>query len=310
LNLSIVTVNWNTRDLLGECIASARADAAGMGLRHWVVDNASEDGSAAFLREKFPEVRLIEMGENAGFARACNRALAEGARDADAVLFLNPDTVSGSGAIPAMARALAENPEAGAVTCVLTDATGRFQEAQGNRMPSPRTAFNTYFFLNRIFSDAVSPGIYWARKPAGRGPVEVEWLSGAAMMVRREALPAGPFFDERYFLYAEDMEASAALRREGWKLLLLPGAFLSHLVKQSTKKSPPWVFRTQVTSQIDFLSRHATAVDRSLIRFFMLAGHVLRAVIHALSVPVRGRAAAGRAARHWRLAAAVAEGVR
>lgn len=307
MKLSLVTVNWNGGALLGDCLASAAEACRGLDWEHWVVDNASTDGSADAAAARCPHVRWIRSAANEGFGKACNRALAAGAAG-DFVLFLNPDTRSGGGAIRAMARFLDEHPGVAAVTCSLSDGSGRFQEAQGHRLPTLRTLFNTYFFLNRLFPERWFPGVYWAKPP--KAAREVEWISGAAMMVRRSAMDT-PFFDESYFLYAEDMEASAALRRKGWALYHLPEAGLSHAVKASVGGSPSGVFRTQVTSQALFLRRHMHPLARPLAFLIMTAGHALRALLQvALALARPGKGHGAKAVRQWRLVGVFLGGAR
>jgi len=296
--LGIVIVNWNGRRLLEACLRSVYEDPAGRAAMVCVVDNASQDESAAMVKERFAAVRLVESATNLGFAKACNLGLKElGA--ADAVLFLNPDAAAQGRAISRMLACLRARPDAGAVTCALIDGRGRFQEAQGHRLPSPRTAFNQYFFLSRL-SDALFPGIFLSRRPSGTA--EVEWISGAAMMVRGAALDGSPFFNEEYFMYAEDMEASLTLRRKGWKLLFISDAEMVHHVKQSTSRTGPRIFNTQVSSQLLFFRKHYSSREAWSMRWIMAAGHALRLCAHAVLGLARGQAAhRGKAASQWRL---------
>lgn len=279
LKLSVVIVNWNTRDFLDACLRSLRDSAAGLSRAVCVVDNASEDGSVAMVRQKHPDVQCIVNPQNDGFAKACNVGL-KAVSASDYVLFLNPDTVVLERSIQGLIGYLEDHPDVGAATGSLLDEKGRFQEAQGNRFPSIGTAFNQYLFVNRLLPQRFFQGIYWTRPPSRAQ--EVDWISGAAMMVRRAAMPEGPFFDESYFMYAEDMEASLALRRRGWKLMFLPDVKLVHHVKKATRQSSSEVRRSPVSSQLLFLKRHRTPWQFAWIRTFIGLGFYLRYAAYAV----------------------------
>jgi GT2 family glycosyltransferase len=295
-DVSVIVVSWNTRDLVERCLRSLADHADGLSLEACVVDNASSDGTAEMVREKFPEAVLSAQTENLGFGKGCNRGLSAISRESRYVLFLNPDAAVRPGAVRALAEYLDRNPDVGAVTCALVDDAGRFQEAQGRRFPSILTAANQYLFVSRLLPESLAPGIFWARRPAAE--TEVDWISGAVMMVRRAAMSAGPFFDETYFMYAEDMEASLALRRAGWKLAFLPAPEVVHSLKQSTRKGAARVKPMQVTSQLAYLRRHAAPWEFQAIRAVMLLGHGLRAGLYALQSIARP-AAKEKARRQW-----------
>ena len=127
MGLSIVIVSWNTRALLSQCLASVYANPPGCEFDVWVVDNASADGSAAMVRERFPSVRVIDSGENLGFARGSNRGAMQftGAH----VLFLNPDTVVKPGALNAMVEFLQANRDVGVAGALLLNADGTPQRS-------------------------------------------------------------------------------------------------------------------------------------------------------------------------------------
>lgn len=285
LKLQIIVVNWNGRELLETCLSSIIENCRGFVYEICVVDNASQDGSAAMLAERFQQVRLLRNAENVGFAKACNRGLKEGA-DSPYVLFLNPDTRVTGGAVRHLLDFLDAHHDVGAATCALVDETGRFQGAQGRRLLSIRSAFNQYFFLNRL-SQRFFPGVFWARKP--ERACEVEWISGAVMMVRRAAIDGSEFFSELYFMYAEDMEASNNMRAGGWKLFFLPDATITHYMKGSIRKSGARIFATQVLSQTLYLQRNLPAWKRPTIRAIMACGYALRWLAYALLSAARGR---------------------
>ncbi|MBI3549158.1 MAG: glycosyltransferase family 2 protein [Elusimicrobia bacterium] len=298
MKLLIAIVNWNGRDMLRACLRSVLDDCANLDLRVCVVDNASDDGSVEMLGREFPSVRVLVNDDNLGFAKACNRALRE-SEPSEYVLFLNPDTLAAGGAIARMVAALDARPDAGAATCSLTGGRSEFQGGQGHRFPTVRTTLNQYLFLNRLLSDRWFPGIYWARRPAG-SEIHVDWISGAAMLVRRAAIRGDAFFNELYFMYAEDMEASKDLAASGWKLLFLPDASMTHFMKGSIKKSPERVFQTQISSQLLYLRRNASPLKYRLLKNLMLAGFSLRWLAYGALNALRSRAEYAERARHQR----------
>jgi N-acetylglucosaminyl-diphospho-decaprenol L-rhamnosyltransferase len=297
LRLAVIIVNWNTRDHLEACLRSLKTECAGLDAEIWVVDNASSDGSAEMVRAGFPEVRLIENDRNEGFGRACNAAFRI-TTDRAYVLFLNPDAAAGGGAVRGMAEFLDAHPEAGAVTCALTDGSGRFQGGQGRCFPTVRTAFHQYLFLNRLFSDRFFPGIYWARPP--RKPCDVEWISGAVLMARRSAVEGPGFFDEFYFLYGEDLEASLAMRSRGWRLCYLPQFGIVHHMKAGVRKSGAAVFGNQVTGPLLFLQRHSRPAECARIRRIMAVGFWLRLAVFSLLSRFAGDGRYDEKSRHQR----------
>jgi GT2 family glycosyltransferase len=186
----------------------------------------------------------------------------------------------------------------GAVTCSLTDAAGKFQEAQGDRFPTLLTTVNQYLFLNRFFGDRFFPGVYLVRRPAARRTVE--WISGAVMMFRRAAVPGGVFFDEAFFLYGEDMDASMRLRRAGWTLLFLADVVAVHHVKASTGRSPEAIYRMQVVNPLVCIRRHCRRWEYPFIKGVIGLGYLLRAAAYGVKgVIFRDAVALRRAARQW-----------
>ncbi|MEK7389345.1 MAG: glycosyltransferase family 2 protein [Elusimicrobiota bacterium] len=275
--VSIVIVNWNGRELLEDCLYSIEENTPDLSYEVCVVDNASDDGSVKMIRERFPRVRLIQNEGNFGFAKACNRGFTE-CGDTPFVLFLNPDTRVSQGSVARLVECLKTQSDVGASTCALLDGRGRFQSGQGLRLLTLRTAINQYFFLNSL-SQSLFPGVFWARLPKGQR--DVEWISGAVMMVRRSAVGPAPFFNERYFMYAEDMEASKTLRESGWRLAFLADVFMTHHMKTSTRKSGTRVFASQVVSQAVYIERNLPPWQRPLVKASMAAGYALRWLVYA-----------------------------
>jgi GT2 family glycosyltransferase len=233
LRLTIIIVNWNTVSLLKDCLDSLLGQEMGLTHEIIVVDNASSDGSPQMVMTAFPSVRLICNIENLGFARANNQAIREA--KGDYILLLNSDTVVPDNHIFSEWLAFMDNHhEAGASGCRLVKADGDHWVGDAGFKPSLGSILSYSFFLSKFF-----PGIfkglflnYHVTAPAA----EVDWISGAAFMVRRAILPEVGLLDETVFMYAEDVEWGCRIRSKGYQIFYLPGPVIIHLVGSSTKR--------------------------------------------------------------------------
>ena len=149
MKLDIVIVNYNVKHFLWQCLDSVRRAAEGLDVEVWVVDNASTDGSVAFLRESFPDVHFIENTENVGFARANNQAIQ--ASSGELVLLLNPDTFIAEDALRHCIRFFEEHPQAGALGIHMVNRDGSFARESRRGLPTPATAFYKVIGLSRLF---------------------------------------------------------------------------------------------------------------------------------------------------------------
>lgn len=207
VTLSVVVVNWNGAAYLGACLDAAR----GAGRELIVVDNASRDGSAALLRERHPDVRLLVNDANLGFARAANRGLREAL--GHHVLFLNPDAIVSDEAIDAALAVLDRRPEVGLVGVAQRDGEGRV-------LPTVEPFFSLAA-LRRPSHERMTA-------PRGPDPVDIDWCHGAFLLGRRDELLALGGFDERYFLYAEDMDLCFRVHESGKAVVYLPQVSILH----------------------------------------------------------------------------------
>jgi GT2 family glycosyltransferase len=213
--LSVVIVNWNGAGYLGECLESVRGGAGGPPdpEREWiVVDNGSSDASAALVAARLPEAQWLPLGENLGFATAANRGLAR-ARGRF-VLFLNPDARATEAALRAGLRVLEERPEVGLVSVAVRDAGGRV-------VPTVEPFFSLGALLRGRSAARASA-------PDGPGAVEIDWCHGAFLLGRRLDLCALAGFDERYFLYSEDMDLCFRMHESGRRVVYLPEVSIVH----------------------------------------------------------------------------------
>jgi len=223
LTLSIVIVSYNARACLVDCLASIARHPASVPLETLVVDNASSDGSADVVEAQFPAARVIRNPRNAGFAAANNVGIR--ASRGELVLLLNNDAAVSAGALDRLIEALAADPGAAIAAPRLIDPGGRTEISTGRRL-GPFTELGRKVF-GRLYERGV-PGTSWL---VGRrfGRVHTpDWASGACLLVRRADAEAVGLFDERYFMYLEDVDFCAALRARGRRVRFVPGAVVTH----------------------------------------------------------------------------------
>ncbi len=225
--LSVVIVSYNCRDLLEQCLNSIYERKTDLSFEVIVVDNASADGVTDFLAQSFPRVTCIANRDNEGFSRANNRGFA--AARGQYLMVLNPDTALPTDHIMDQFVAhLQQNPAVGAVGPELTDPHGNKQVGAGYA-PSPWSFAAFCWFLSKLSNNRIRGLSLLPVKDAAVSEVAVDWLCAACMVVRREVLDTMGGFDERYFLYGEDIEWGCRMSDHGWLLHHLPGVRVHHL---------------------------------------------------------------------------------
>ena len=267
MDLAIITVSYNTRDLLADCLEAALAglEQSGLDGQVWVVDNASADGSADMVRQRFPSVALIAHDENVGFAAGNNLALKTMGFGNHVhprhVLFLNPDTRVVGDALGTLVSALDSMPSAGAVGARLVHGDGSFQHS-AFAFPGAAQIFFDFFPLHHRLLDSRLNGRYpRAWYEAGR-PFPVDHPLGAALMVRGEALAQVGSFDERYFMYCEEIDLCRRIKKAGWEIYCVPAAEVVHLVGQSTQQFRDTMFVALWRSRFLMFEAHESAAFR------------------------------------------------
>ncbi|MEW5947414.1 MAG: glycosyltransferase family 2 protein [bacterium] len=223
VRLSIIIVNYNTRDLIAACLKSILSDPPRMDFEIIVVDNASRDGSPEHIKAAFPGVKLVENSENAGFARACNQGfrLSTGRH----ILFLNPDAEAGSAALEHMADFLEKRPDAGIAGAKTVNLDGTV-EPSIYYFPTPWRTFVDSFYLHRVFPGL--NGFEHRGYTAIAAPRKVEVISGSCFMVKREVLDRVGAFDEELWMYGEDVDLCWRARKAGWNSYYLPSHPVIH----------------------------------------------------------------------------------
>lgn len=225
MDVSIIIVNWNTRDLLECCLRSIRTSVAGLALQVLVVDNRSTDGSAELVAEKFPWVELVRNQENLGFARANNQALNR--VQGRYVLLLNPDTELRSDAVKQMVRFLDADARRAGATAVLRNPDGTLQRYH-KRLPRW-----SYVLWSETLLRNVAPCNRWVRDfymldEPFNVVTEIEQPPAACLMLRRSVIASEMLFDERFPIFYNDVDLCRRLRDAGHRVFLLPEAEVMH----------------------------------------------------------------------------------
>jgi N-acetylglucosaminyl-diphospho-decaprenol L-rhamnosyltransferase len=238
IDLSVVIVSYNTSDLLSNCLSSIEAwlEANSHSSEIIVIDNASTDGTSSMIRRRFPDIVLIENRKNAGFAAANNQGM-RAARGRYIVL-LNPDTTVIGDAFGQLASYLDTHPDVGLAGPRLIYPDGSVQPSR-RRFPTRLTGYLESTILQEYWPDnRVVRRYYLTDRPDNRTQ-QVDWLVGACLMVRREAIESAGMLDERYFMYSEEVEWSYRLARCGWKIVYLPRATVVHHEGASSSQNVP-----------------------------------------------------------------------
>src|SRR5579859_6350280 len=303
--LSVIIVNYNVKYFLEQCLYSLEKALPGVGgagkgpdtgrpvpeTEIFVVDNHSRDGSVEYLRPKFPRVKFIVNEENKGFSRANNQALEEAA--GKYILFLNPDTIVPEDGIRSCIAFLESTPGSGALGVHMVDGSGRFLKESFRGFPTPWAAFCKLTGLTALF-----PHSRWfARYYLGHLPENKNHpapvLSGAFFLVSRRVLSLTGGFDERFFMYAEDIDLSYRIGQAGYRNYYFADVTILHFKGESTRKDIRYV-KLFYKAMGQFRRKHFTGIFHSLFNGLMEIAIWCRAGISALwhlitSVAKRGK---------------------
>jgi N-acetylglucosaminyl-diphospho-decaprenol L-rhamnosyltransferase len=288
----VVIVAWNVRPFLEACLRSIfdhdgpgdPGASPGSGVEVFVVDNGSTDGSAEMIAEEFPRVRLIREPKNRGYPAANNIALRAilAEKTADVVILMNSDIVARDHAVDRLAGHLARHPGVAAVLPALVLPDGRFQIGVGGFLPTAGTLFSYFFGLHKLFPVRARSLFIDQKSVAKRVPyLSVEWLSGACLAVRREAVERIGLMSEDYFFYAEDLDWGRRMKAAGLTLRYWPGVRVVHHHGATYQD----VYREVNTAWLRMLFRYVRAergrADYVLSRLFASAGFLARTIAHA-----------------------------
>jgi len=255
MDVSILIVSYNTVNFIGTCLRSIYSQDIGLSFEVIVVDNASKDGSPQFIRRHFPQVKLIENEKNLGFAKAANIAYEKST--SEFCLFMNPDIIIQPGSIRNLWEYLLDHGDVAIVSPKLYNIDGSLQYSCRTFYTIPivllrRTSLGKLFPDSKIIRDHLM--MNWDHN----SPREVDWALAASMMVRKSAIGNAKLFDERFFLYFEDVDLCYRMKMAGWDVIYYPEAeMIHHHVRRSAGKG---LNRTKIEhfkSWVKFMLKHA-----------------------------------------------------
>jgi GT2 family glycosyltransferase len=274
-NLSIIVLAWNVRDLLRACLRSLPLDDPQVEVI--VVDSASADGTADMVRREFPAAQfprltLITSAENLGYSRGNNLGMKSAC--GRYVLLLNADTEVVGDALAQLCAFLDAQPQVGAVGPQMVDADGQPQSTR-RRFPTLATAFfESTWLQGRAPRDLLDR--YYARDLDPDRPAEVDWVVGAALMVRRAAVEQVGGLDEGFFMYSEELDWCRRLKSAGWRIAHLPSARIVHHEGRSSTQVPAATHIRFNASKVRYFRKYHGRLAAEALRWFLLGGFAVQ----------------------------------
>lgn len=290
LYLDIIIVNFNSTDYLLQCLRSVYDSLQNFPANIFVQDNASNDDIDRVITA-FPQVILSKSKHNRGFSKAVNDALTKGS--APYVVILNPDTYVKEDFFASVTSYMAEHFDIGIMGPKILDSDGKVQ-GSARSFPTPLTAFfGRTTILSKLFpKNRISSQNILTTKADGITPLEVDWVSGACMMVRRKAIETVGLLDECFFMYWEDADWCRRIRNAGWKVVYFPGASIVHYVGGSSEKLMFRPFFEFHKSCYRLFYKHNNDLYLRLAKPFVFSGLAIRfcgiLILHLIGRTLKG----------------------
>lgn len=272
MDLSIIIVSWNTRELLELCLSSIYANQPSFEFETRVVDNASSDDSVQMIQTRFPQVKLHCNNDNVGFAHANNQAIQESA--GRLVLLLNPDTEVKPNALETLIRFMDEHPKIGA-SGPLTLNPNETLQTSCYPLPTLSREIWRLLHLDQFQPYGSYKMTYWRQDE----PREVEALLGACLMLRREALDQIGLLDEDYFIYSEEIDLCYRLRQAGWNIFWVPEAKIIHYGGQSTQQVAAKMFLHLYRGKLLYFRKHYGTTTALIYKFILFFTAIVRLIL-------------------------------
>jgi len=282
VDLTIIIVSWNVRDLLRRCLQSIASRAQPRphegaweleqrSVEVIVVDNASTDGSSEMVRAEFPGVRLVANDTNRGFTAANNQGL--GRSQGQYLLLLNPDTEIQADALEVMLDTMDAHPEVGGLGPRILYPDGSPQPSR-RRFPTLATALVESTVVQEWWTDNRILRHYYMADSPEEGLQPADWVIGACLLVRREAYQQVGGLDEGFFMYSEELDWCRRLKNAGWEILYQPAATIVHHEGKSSQQVVPARHIYFQTSKVRYFRKHHGTFRAEALRWFLLATYV------------------------------------
>lgn len=283
--IAVIIVNYNVVFFLEQCLNSVAKAMEYEPAEVWVVDNQSVDGSVAMVREKFPWVKLIANENNVGFSKANNQAMQQSGCKYQ--LLLNPDTVIEEDTLKKVVDYMEANPDVGGLGVRMVDGKGVFLPESKRGLPTPAVAFYKISGLSRIFPKSKRFARYHMGNLSEFETNDIEILSGAFMLMRKEALDKVGLLDEAFFMYGEDIDLSYRIIQGGYRNVYFPETRIIHYKGESTKKSSVNYVFVFYRAMVIFAKKHFSQNNAQLFSFFINAAIYFRAGLALLNRFIR-----------------------
>jgi GT2 family glycosyltransferase len=277
IKLSIVIVNYNVKHFLEQCLISVFKACHNFQYEIFVVDNNSVDGSCAMIKEKFPQVKLIENKINYGFSVANNQAIKQAS--GQYILLLNPDTVVEENSFDKCLAFMDSHPDAGGLSVKMIDGKGRFLPESKRALPTPQVAFYKIVGLSKVFPTSKHFGRYYLGHLDKNETHEIEILPGAFMFLRKETLDKTGLLDESFFMYGEDIDLSYRITLAGYKNYYIPETTIIHYKGESTKKGSINYVLIFYQAMVIFARKHFSQKNATLFSVLINTAIYFRAVV-------------------------------
>lgn len=280
MKISVIIVNYNVKYFIEQCLYSVFKSIKKIDAEVWVVDNNSVDGSCALIKEKFPQVKLIENKENLGFSKANNQAIH--LSSGEYILLLNPDTVVEEDTLSKVIQFMDNKSDAGGLGVKMIDGKGNFLPESKRALPTPEVSFYKIFGLSKLFPKSKKFSKYHLGYLDNNKIHEIEVLSGAFMLLRKTTIDKIGVLDEDFFMYGEDIDLSYRIIKGGYKNYYFPETTIIHYKGESTKKgSINYVF-VFYNAMIIFAKKHFTSKNAKIFSFLINIAIYFRAFLSIL----------------------------
>ena len=276
--IDIIIVNYNSTDYLIPCLISVKRSLSSMPAKVYVEDNASKDG-AEIIREKFPWVVLTQNKANIGFAAAVNQALTQG--DNPFVVLLNPDTIVPDNFFKASIQFMNNHPRVGIMGPKVLEKDGTTLQNSARSFPTLLTSFfGRTSFLTRLFpNNPITLKSLPSLKSDGQSPMDVDWVSGACMVVNRKAVEVVGGLDNRFFMYWEDADWCRRMWESQWRVTYCPSISIRHYTGASSQKEHLRSVIEFHKSAFRLFEKYKNPIGSPFFNLFIIMGLFLRSIM-------------------------------
>lgn len=268
-NLTVIILNYNTKELLKKCLQSVLASQSGYGIETVVSDNGSMDGSNEMVRSEFPQVKLIENKVNLGFSKGNNVAIKQS--DSKYILLLNSDTTVESNTFDLSIKYLESHPDVGALGCKVLLPSGELDKAARRNFPNPLNSFLRLFGFKKFSNYNIE------------GPIdqemEVDAIMGAYMMVPKSVIDKVGLLDEDFFMYGEDLDWCWRIKEAGYKIIYYPAVQITHHKYGTSKNIAFKMINYAHNAMKIFYRKHYAPNNPGLLNWLVYTGIEVRKIL-------------------------------